>query len=216
MKLDAVLFDLDGTLIDSKKDIAAAANAARIHFGMPALPLEVATGFIGWGIDHLNKKALETDDPQKLAEGLAVLQDYYREHCVDLTVVFPGVFELLNYLKDRGIKMGLVSNKPHEFTLITLEKLKLSPYFGVVFGADATEFKKPHPGPLREALKKLGALAENSVMIGDSPVDAQAAQAVPMRVGLVTHGFVDPVYLKEAKPQWEVSSLLEFIGLFQS
>jgi len=78
MNLDAVLFDLDGTLIDSKKDIAAAANAARVHFGMPALPLEVATGFIGWGIDHLNKKALETEDPQKLAEGLRVLQDYYR------------------------------------------------------------------------------------------------------------------------------------------
>ncbi|HET9870628.1 MAG TPA: HAD hydrolase-like protein, partial [bacterium] len=67
MRLDAVLFDLDGTLIDSKKDIAGAANAARVHFGMPALPLEVATTYIGWGIDHLNKKALETEDPARLA-----------------------------------------------------------------------------------------------------------------------------------------------------
>jgi phosphoglycolate phosphatase len=215
MDLSAVLFDLDGTLIDSKKDIAAAANAARVHFGMPALPVEVATGYIGWGIDHLNQKALETQDPAKLSEGLEVLKAYYRDHCVDQTVIFPGVKELLDYLKGRKVKMGLVSNKPHEFTLITLEKLGLSPYFGVALGADATEFKKPHPGPLLEALKRLGAIAETSVMIGDSPVDAQAAQAVPMRVGLVTHGFVDPIYLKQSKPDWEVESLKDFIEIFK-
>jgi phosphoglycolate phosphatase len=158
---------------------------------------------------------LETEDPQKLSEGLKVLEAYYREHCVDQTLVFPGVFELLDYLKGRGAQMGLVSNKPHEFTLITLEKLKLMPYFGVALGADATEFKKPHPGPLREALKRLGAEARDSVMIGDSPVDAQAAKAVPMRVGLVTHGFVDPVYLKESKADWEVESLKDFIEIFK-
>ena len=88
--LRAVLFDLDGTLIDSKKDIAAAANAARIHFGLPALPLEVVTGFIGWGVEHLNQKALDTNDPQRLAEGLKVLEAHYRNHCVDQTEIFPG------------------------------------------------------------------------------------------------------------------------------
>jgi len=210
MNLSAVLFDLDGTLIDSKKDIAAAANAARVHFKMPPLPLEVATTYIGWGIDHLNKKALETEDPAKLAEGLEVLKAHYREHCVDQTLVFPGARELLDSLKGRGVKMGLVSNKPHEFTLITLDKLALSPYFGVALGADATEFKKPHPGPLLEALRRLGAKPEDSVMIGDSPVDAQAAKAVPMRVGLVKHGFVEEEKLRDAKADWLVDSLVDF------
>ncbi|MGH7739015.1 MAG: HAD family hydrolase [bacterium] len=216
MNLSAVLFDLDGTLIDSKKDIAAAANAARVHFGMTPLPLETVMGFIGWGIDHLNQKTLGLEDPARLAEGLEVLKAHYRDHCVDQTTLFPGVMELLNDLKNRGIKMGLVSNKPHEFTLITLDKLGLSPYFGVALGADATEFKKPHPGPLREALKRLDAQAESSVMIGDSPVDAQAAQAVPMRVGLVSQGFVDPIYLKESHPDWLVESLFEFIAILKN
>jgi phosphoglycolate phosphatase len=211
--LKAVLFDLDGTLIDSKKDIAAAANAARVHFGMPALPLETVTGFIGWGIEHLNRKALGTEDPARLAEGLKVLEAYYRDHCVDQTVIFPGVRELLDFLKGRGVKMGLVSNKPHEFTLITLEKLKLMPYFAVALGADATANKKPHPEPLLAALAKIGAKPSEAVMIGDSPVDAEAARAAGMLVGLVSHGFVPKEYLISSDPDWLVDSLTEFIEI---
>jgi 2-phosphoglycolate phosphatase len=211
--LKAVLFDLDGTLIDSKKDIAAAANAARVHFRMPALPLETVTGYIGWGIEHLNRKALATEDPARLAEGLKVLEAYYREHCVDQTVIFPGVRELLDFLKGRGIPMGLVSNKPHEFTLITLEKLGLMPYFAVALGADATPNKKPHPEPLLTALAKIGAKPSEAVMIGDSPVDAQAARAAGMLVGLVSHGFVPKEYLNSSDPDWLVDSLIDFIDI---
>ena len=211
--LKAVLFDLDGTLIDSKKDIAAAANAARVHFGMSALPLETVTGYIGWGIEHLNRKALETEEPARLAEGLEVLKAYYREHCVDQTVVFPGVRKLLDFLKGRGIRMGLVSNKPHEFTLITLDKLGLAPYFKAVLGADATPHKKPHPEPLLTALSQMGAKPSEAVMIGDSPVDAQAARAAGMLVGLVSHGFVAKEYLNSSDPDWLVDSLEEFIEI---
>lgn len=213
IQLKAVLFDLDGTLIDSKKDIAAAANAARVHFGMPALPLEIVTGYIGWGIEHLNRKALETEDPVKLAEGLKVLEAHYREHCVDQTVVFPGVVELLDFLRDRGVKMGLVSNKPHEFTLITLEKLGLTPYFVVALGADATANKKPHPEPLLAALLKIGAKPSEAVMIGDSPVDVEAARAAGMLVGLVSHGFVPKEYLNASDPDWLVDSLSDFMDI---
>ncbi len=211
--LKAVLFDLDGTLIDSKKDIAAAANAARVHFGMPALPLEVVTGYIGWGIEHLNRKALETEDPARLSEGLEVLKAHYREHCVDQTVVFPGVMELLDFLRGRGIQMGLVSNKPHEFTLITLEKLGLSPYFKAILGADAVLNKKPHPEPLWAALSKIGAKPSEAVMIGDSPVDVQAAHAAGMLVGLVSHGFVPREHLNAADPDWLVDSLSDFMEI---
>ncbi len=211
--LKAVLFDLDGTLIDSKKDIAAAANAARVHFGMPALPLETVTGYIGWGIEHLNRKTLGTDDPERLSEGLKVLKGYYRDHCVDQTLLFPGARELLDFLKKRGVRMGLVSNKPHEFTLITLDRLGLSPYFGVALGADATPNKKPHPEPLLTALQRLGASPSEAVMIGDSPVDVQAARAAGMRVGVVSHGFVAKEYLNAADPDWLVDSLEEFLEI---
>ncbi|HVZ79573.1 MAG TPA: phosphoglycolate phosphatase [bacterium] len=213
VKLKAVLFDLDGTLIDSKKDIAAAANAARVHFGMPALPLEVVTGYIGWGIDHLNRKTLGTEDPARLAEGLEVLKAHYRDHCVDQTLIFPGVKELLDFLKAKGVKMGLVSNKPHEFTLITLEKLGLMPYFMVALGADATPNKKPHPEPLLVALQKMGVGPAEAVMIGDSPVDIQAARAAGMLVGVVEHGFVAREHLASADPDWLVNNLEEFIEI---
>src|SRR5581483_4907907 len=156
---------------------------------MTALPLEIVTGYIGWGIEHLNRKSLETEDLAKLTEGLEVLKTHYREHCVDQTLVFPGVRELLDHLKGRGVKMGLVSNKPHEFTLITLEKLGLAPYFQEVLGADATPNKKPHPEPLLTALDRMGVKPSQAVMIGVSPVDAQAARAAGMLVGLVRHGF---------------------------
>ncbi|HEY5038500.1 MAG TPA: HAD-IA family hydrolase [bacterium] len=213
LTLKAVLFDLDGTLIDSKKDIAASANAVRAHFGLPMLPLEVVMGYIGWGIEHLTQKTLETDDPKRLAEGLEVFKNYYRDHCVDFTVIFPGVFELLDFLKNRGIKLGVVSNKPHEFTLITLEKLKLMPYFSVALGADATVNKKPHPEPLLTALQRMGVKPSEAVMIGDSPVDAEAARATPMLVGLVSHGFVAKEYLNAADPDWLVDSLLDFMDI---
>jgi len=211
--LKAALFDLDGTLIDSKKDIAAAANAARLHLGLPALPLEKVTQYIGWGIEHLNRMSLETEDPVRLAEGLEVLKSHYRDHIVEQTLVFPFVRELLDFLKGRGVRMGLVSNKPHEFTLLTLQKLDLSRYFEAVLGAEATPNKKPHPEPLLTALRRLGAGPEGSVMIGDSPVDVQAARAAGMAVGIVSHGFVAKEKLNEADPDWLVDSLKDFIEI---
>jgi 2-phosphoglycolate phosphatase len=210
MDIKGVLFDLDGTLIDSKRDIASAANSARIHFGMPPLPLETLVGYIGWGIEHLNRQALGTDNPAQLAEGLEVLKSYYRDHCVDQTIVFPGTRELLENLKSRGLKMGLVSNKPHEFTLITLEKLGLRPFFQVALGEGPLAHKKPHPEPLLTVLRQLGVRPEDSIMIGDSTVDVEAARAAGMRVGIVSHGFVPKEYLAAAHPDWLVDSLAEF------
>jgi len=209
-QLKGVLFDLDGTLIDSKKDIAAAANSARLHFGLPALPLETVVGYVGRGIEHLNRKTLGTDDPQRLAEGLEVLKAYYRDHCVDQTFIYPGAKELLNTLKTRGLKLGLVSNKPHEFTLITLEKLGLMSYFTAVLGADVVARKKPDPEPLLAALEKMGISPREAVMIGDSPVDTQAARAAGIRVGLVSHGFVSKEEMTSSHPDWLVDSLEEF------
>jgi phosphoglycolate phosphatase len=212
-ELKGVLFDLDGTLIDSKRDIAAAANSARLHFGMSPLPLETVLGYVGRGIENLNRKTLGTEDAQRLAEGLEVLKAYYREHCVDHTAVYPGAKELLGKLKSCGLKLGLVSNKPHEFTLITLDKLELAPYFTAVLGADGVSRKKPDPEPLLEALRRMGVSPREAVMIGDSPVDTEAARAAGMRVGLVSHGFVPREEMSASHPDWLVDSLKEFMKI---
>ena len=209
--LQAVLFDLDGTLIDSKKDIAGAANAARAHFKMPPLPLETVVTYIGRGVDHLLRCSLGSEaGPEQLKEGLEVLMAYYKDHLVVHTTVYPGVVELLKYLKDRNVKMGVVSNKPHALTQAALPKLGLMEYFGVALGADATKHKKPHPEPLLTALKTLGANPRNSVMIGDSTIDAQAGRAAGMAGGRVAHGFTHKEELQEAGADWLVDHMMEF------
>jgi len=209
--LKAVLFDLDGTLIDSRRDIAAAANAARARFGLVPLPVEDVMPFIGRGVDFLLQGVLgDTATPERVKEGLASLMDHYRDHLVDHTAVYPGCVDFLTHLRDRGVAMGVVSNKPHVLTLRVLGELGLEPFFGAALGADATANKKPHPEPLRTALKTLGADPGNSVMIGDSAVDFQAARAAGMAVGLVSHGFTHRAELEGLGADWLVDSMAEF------
>jgi phosphoglycolate phosphatase len=213
LTLKAVLFDLDGTLIDSKRDIAASANATRQKFGFSPLPEDVIGTFVGYGIMALLSKAIETENSARLEEAHQIFKAHYREHCVDYTVPYPGAIELLENLKTRKVQLGIVSNKPQEFTDLILEKLKLAPYFGVAFGPEATVNKKPHPEPLLTALERLAAKSSESVMIGDSPVDIEAARAAKMLVGVVTHGYVSKEVLNASDPDWIVDSLSEFTDI---
>jgi len=211
--LKAVLFDLDGTLIDSKRDIAASANSARQHYGFPPLPEDVIGTFVGLGIMVLLEKAIETKDPDRLTEAHGIFKEHYRIHCVDFTRPYPGTFELLETLRARHIKMAIVSNKPQEFTDLILKKLDLWDFFEVVMGPEATPNKKPHPEPLLTALKKMEAEISEAVMIGDSTVDIEAARSANMLVGVLTHGYGTRDILAAADPDWMVDSLNEFIDI---
>lgn len=214
--LEAVLFDLDGTLIDSKRDIASAANAARVHFGYPALPLDLVVSYIGHGVDHLLRNTLgEYATPERMEEGMKVLMAHYRDYLVVHTTVYPGVLEFLDFIKAKGVPMGVVSNKPHALTPLTVQKLGLDKYFAVALGADATPHPKPHPEPIWTALKALHATTEHSVMIGDSLVDAQAGRNAGVVVGLVSHGYTQKSELEAADADWLVDSMPEFIEFFK-
>ena len=211
--LKAVLFDLDGTLVDSEKDIAEASNFTREHYGLKKVPDSTIARYVGNGVLVLLEKSLETTDQGKIQEAYQIFQQHYRVHCADFTKPFPGTFELLDALKKKNVKMGVVSNKPQEFTDLVLKQLNLAPYFGVAFGPEATPNRKPHPEPLLTALEKLGARPPEAVMVGDSYVDIQAAQAVPMRVAALTHGYGTREVLTSANPDWIVDSLQELIPL---
>lgn len=211
--LKAVLFDLDGTLIDSRRDIAASANATRVHFGFSPLPEETIGTFVGLGIMNLLEKAVGSKDPGRLMEAHAVFKNHYREHCVDFTRSYPGAFELLDGLKNRGIKMGIVSNKPQEFTDLILKKLDLWDFFEVAFGPEATVNRKPHPEPLLTALRRMEVQPQEGVMIGDSVVDIEAARGAKMLVGVVSHGYGEKEILNAADPDWLVDSLGEFMEI---
>ena len=175
--LKAVLFDLDGTLVDSEKDIAEAANFTRHHYGLPPVPDSTIAQYVGNGVLVLLEKSLETTDHEKIQEAYQIFKQHYRVHCADFTKPFLGTFDLLDALKGKNIKMGVVSNKPQEFTDLVLKQLNLAPYFEVAFGPEATPNRKPHPEPLLTALEKLGVHPPEAVMVGDSYVDIQAAKA---------------------------------------
>lgn len=207
IRFQAVLFDLDGTLIDSRGDIAAAANHARAAFGLPPLSEEAVGAFVGRGVRHLAAGVLETGEEDRIEQGVQVLMDHYRAHPVDRTTVFPGAFELLSVLKEREVDLGVVSNKPEAVTGRVLEALGLTPYFAVVLGHEATPRAKPHPDPLLLALERLGSSPAASALVGDSPVDVEAARAAGMRVAVVAHGFSSRKDLEAAGPDWIAGNL---------
>jgi 2-phosphoglycolate phosphatase len=211
--LKAVLFDLDGTLVDSEKDIAEAANYTREHYGLDRVSDSTIAQYVGNGVLVLLEKSLGTSDQVKILEAYKVFQDYYRLHCADHTKPYPGTFELLDHLKGRNIQMGVVSNKPQEFTDSVLRQLNLAPYFGVAFGPEATTNRKPHPEPLLIAAQKLGAKPEEAIMIGDSVVDIMAAKAAQMRIGVLTHGYGTREMLEANNPDWIMDSLPELISI---
>ena len=211
--LKAVLFDLDGTLVDSEKDIAEAANFTREHYGLKKVPDSTIAQYVGNGVIALLAKSLDTSEQDKIQEAYLIFQQHYREHCADHTKAFPGTFELLDYLKEKNIKMGVVSNKPQEFTDSVLKQLNLAPYFGVAFGPESTTNRKPHPEPLLVALERLGAQPHEAIMVGDSIVDIQAAKAAPMRIAVLTHGYGTREVLSSANPDWVVNSLPALIEI---
>jgi len=148
-----------------------------------------------------------------LGEAHRVFKEHYRLHCVDTTRAYDGALDLLNFLRDRKVGLGVVSNKPQEFTDLILTRLGLAPYFGAVLGPEATVHKKPHPEPLLTALRKLGAGPSEAVMIGDSTVDIEAARAAKVPVGVLTHGYGSRESLIAADPDWLVGSLSDFIEI---
>lgn len=195
-----LVFDLDGTLVDSRRDLAAATNAAlgRVAPGVEALPLEVVTSFIGEGARLLVERSLRyagLDLPPE--EVLPVFFECYRERLLDTTRLYPGVAQALEALA--GTTLAVLTNKPGEFSRAILDGLGVASHFARIWGAGDVPERKPDPAGLRRLLAGLGADAAGTWMVGDSAIDVQTARAAGLRVTGVTWGF-DPVALRAAGP----------------
>ena len=182
-----LMFDLDGTLIDSREDLATAVNLTRADLGLPALPMERVAGFVGDGAKKLLERSLrgESADIDALAPRF---YQHYREHLCDATTLYPGVAEGLACLKEKGFLLALISNKPSEFCQTTLRHFGLHDLFSGVLGGDDTVRLKPHPQPIFQTLEKLGVPASNAWMIGDHRTDLEAARHARVHSGFVTYG----------------------------
>ena len=188
-RVRAVIFDLDGTLIDSAPDIHAAANAMLKGEGVAPLDLATITSFIGNGLPKLVERAMQARqmDMAQHSRLTEVVLGYYNAASSDLTVLYPNLRGLLDRLKTDGYRMGVCTNKPLAPAEKILRELDLDGYFDVVIGGDSLPQRKPDPAPLRATMDRLG--ATQAVYVGDSEVDAETARAANVPFALFTEGY---------------------------
>jgi phosphoglycolate phosphatase len=189
----AIVWDLDGTLVDSAPDLATALNAVLDMRGFFNLSLDEVRTMIGNGVPKLVERGFNAvgvrPDPAQLDELITLFVKEYRECATDNTRPYPGIVETLQELHGMNIPMGVCTNKPEAFTRQILEGLGLSGYFSSVVGGDSTSAKKPDPEPLLACLHGLVAEPALSLMIGDSVHDVRAARAAGVTIGVVPWGY---------------------------
>ena len=142
---ELLIFDLDGTLIDSKRDLADSVNAMRVHLGEPPLADETVYSYVGNGAPVLVRRALPGRPDEEIQRGLGYFLEYYRDHMLDATTLYPGVREALDELLAANVKMAVLTNKPVRFSEHLIKGLGLDGHFFRIYGGNSFEEKKPHP-----------------------------------------------------------------------
>jgi phosphoglycolate phosphatase len=204
-----LIFDLDGTLIDSRLDLANSVNATRGQMGMPPLSNDTVYSYVGNGVPVLIKRALgEGASEQDLAAAQEFFLGYYREHMLDYTTLYPGTTDALEKLSAAGMTLAVLTNKPVRFSQAIVDGLGIAPYFVRVYGGNSFEQKKPHPMGVETLMSECGADRANTVMIGDSSVDVQTARNASVHAWGVSYGF-QPESLVAHPPDWLGHSMAE-------
>lgn len=189
LQVGCLLFDFDGTLIDSRSDLTSSITLMLAEMGHAPLPDERVVSFIGEGVWRLVERALRASQEREPESAdidcaLDIFRRHYSGHLLDQTRVYPEVHETLAHF--RHLPKAVVTNKPYDFTLAILEGLGLRSHFAVVIGGDSLAERKPAPQPLLEAARRCGCAPAECVMVGDSRVDVLAGRTA----GMVTCGFV--------------------------
>jgi len=217
----AVLLDLDGTLLDTAPEIAAAAADMLSELGLdPVDPLRVRE-FIGKGIPHLVRRTLEASlgrapDERRVGSAMEGFFFHYAKRNGCMAKPYPGVLEGLTELRAKGFALACVTNKTAQFTIPLLEATGLAGFFPVVVSGDTMPKKKPAPDPLLEACRRLGIPALEALMIGDSRNDALAARAAGCPVLLVPYGYTEGEDVQGIDCDGIVPSLLHVAGLLKT
>ncbi len=219
-ELQAILFDLDGTLIDSVPDLAAALDASLEQLNYLPAGIHRVRGWVGNGARKLVQRGLAfaLEMPEKALEEaridqlLAVFFEHYGAQTCEQTVLYPGVREALAHWHSQGIKMACVTNKPARFSEPILAHFGLQEYMPVLVGGDTLAVRKPDPAPLHLACEQLGVGVGNTVMVGDSVNDIAAARAAGMPVACVSYGYNHGAPVADAGPDILVDQFIELIA----
>jgi phosphoglycolate phosphatase len=209
--MNLVIFDLDGTLVDSKLDLVLSVNAARGLMELPPISDQLVSSYVGNGAPVLMRRALGTEASEADVErGLEFFLKYYRAHMLDNTQLYPGVKNALDRLHAAGAKMAVLTNKPVRFSRSIVEGLGLKQHFFQVYGGNSFEQKKPDPIGIETLLRESGLARERTIMVGDSGVDVQTARNAKVQACGVSYGF-QPESFVEYPPDFVVDDMAELV-----
>jgi phosphoglycolate phosphatase len=198
--MDLLIFDLDGTLVDSRLDLANAVNATRSHMGMPPLANARVYTYVGNGAPLLIRRALgEGASEPEVQEALEFFLEYYSDHDLDNTTLYPGVQQSLDRLRGAGKRMAVLTNKPVRMTRSIVDGLGIRGHFFQVYGGNSFDQKKPHPVGVEALLREAAVDRAGAMMVGDSSVDVLTARNAGIACCGVTYGF-QPESLSDPAP----------------
>lgn len=216
---DGVLFDLDGTLLDTLPDLADAAARMLDEMRRPPRTFQEIHTFVGKGIPNLVRRCLSEGydvDEATIESGVASFKRHYAQVNGLRTTIYPGVVEALQALASRAVRLACVTNKATAFTLPLLEKTGLAPYFSSVVCGDTLASKKPDPAMLLHACTQLQIAPARALMVGDSANDALAAQAAGMPVLLLPYGYSEGIAVDRIECDGLISSAMEVLDRIES
>lgn len=189
----SLVFDLDGTLVDTAPDLCNALNHVLDRIGRPTMPLSTMRNLVGHGARTMINDALEQSGTHptgaEMAKHVDTFLAYYTDHIADESRPFPGVIEALKRFQDQGVKLGVCTNKREALSIQLLEALDLTGFFPVILGADSVPANKPDPGHLLATIDALGGNPTSCTFVGDSPTDVATAKAANVPIVAVRFGY---------------------------
>jgi HAD superfamily hydrolase (TIGR01509 family) len=210
--VDLVMFDLDGTLADTGRDLAGSVNFTRGHFNLEPLPEEWIHAQVGRGVEYLLKHALPEKSPEDFPQILHIFLGHYERHLLDGTVLYPGVRNVLDYFRTKH--RVVVSNKMYRLALAVVRGLGVEDCFDAVLGGDSAAEKKPHPALLHVAMRRFQVSAPSALMVGDGNTDIEAGKRAGVITCGVTYGLGNKSELITAAPDYLIDDLTELYEHF--
>jgi phosphoglycolate phosphatase len=210
--VDVLMFDLDGTLANTGRDLADAVNHTRAHFELAPLADSLVYSYVGHGVEYLLKHALPEQPPGRFQEVARIFLERYENHLLDTTVLYPNAREILDYFE--GKRRVVVSNKLHRFTVAVLRGLGIADHFDDILGGDSGPEKKPDPALLRAVLDRFGFSPDRAVMIGDGRTDVEAGKRAGVLTCAVTYGLGNKQELLAAEPDFLIDDLKQLSDYF--
>ena len=211
-RIDLMIFDFDGTLVNSGGDIVASVNYTLKNLGIPMMETETIVGFVGDGVQKLIEMSLGRDFQDRFAKAMEIFTGYYAEHMLDTTTFYPGVPEVLQHFRDK--KKVIITNKRYRFTTAIAEAMDIKKYFDDIIGADSTPYKKPDSRLLSPLLERFCLGHDQTVVIGDGVNDILLARTT----GVLSCAFLNGLGQRDAllleRPDFVYEDISELRSLF--